>query len=95
MTLIGSPKDSNTHKQLSQALFGIEEFDNDDARTRHSVAFFSNWNAWQENGLDHTLANLSILSHLGIQFTEILAMQLYIHSFLKKFGDGQKVCRFF
>ena len=75
MTLIGSPKDSNTHKQLSQALFGIEEFDNDDATTRHSVAFFSNWNAWQENGFDHTLANLSILSHLDIRFTYNLVME--------------------
>ena len=34
MTLIGSPTKSNTHRQLSQALFGEDEFDREVAKTR-------------------------------------------------------------
>jgi serine protease inhibitor len=39
MTLIGSPADSNTHKQLSRALFDEEILDKEAAQLRHNVAF--------------------------------------------------------
>ena len=40
MTLIGTPTKSDTHKQLSRALFGEDQFDNEAAKTRQIVAFF-------------------------------------------------------
>ena len=40
MTLIGTPNKTDTHKQLSRALFGEDQFDNKAAKTRQIVALF-------------------------------------------------------
>ena len=40
MTLIGTPTKSDTHKQLSRALFGEDQFDNEAAKTRQISGSF-------------------------------------------------------
>ena len=41
MTMIGAPADSTTYKQLSQVLYGSQEFDANTLRIRQKLAFLT------------------------------------------------------